>query len=349
MSSGVFSLSAGRSGMSEAITSMTDAEAILQQARRTLDIESRAIECVRDRLDGAFVEAVRMLLEMRGRAIVCGIGKSGAMGRKLAATLASTGTPAYFMHAAEAVHGDLGMLSSEDIAVLITNSGETDEIVRILPLIKRRGAGTIAICGRRESTVGRAVDVLLDASVEREACPLNLAPTSSAVAELALGDALAMALMAARGFSAEDFGQTHPGGALGRRVLLTVDDVMHGDGDNPTVPPDATVEEALLAMTNAAVRGAVTIVDDDGKLLGLFTDGDFRRVVQRERNRDALMERPIREVMTTEPTVVRSGTLAIDALNLMDEREFDNVPVIDAEGRAVGMLDIQDLMKAGLV
>ncbi|MGI5818155.1 MAG: KpsF/GutQ family sugar-phosphate isomerase [Armatimonadota bacterium] len=328
---------------------MVDAARVLQHAQEALELERRAIECVAARLDHRLVRAVEMLLAMRGRVIVCGIGKSGAIGRKLAATFASTGTPAYFMHAAEAVHGDLGMIDAEDIAVLITNSGETDEIVRILPIIKRRGAGTIAICGNENSTVARAADVLLDASVEREACPLNLAPTSSAIAELALGDALAMALMAARGFSAEDFGATHPGGQLGKRVLLTVEDVMHGGESNPAVGLDATVEEALLAMTNAAVRGAVCIVDDDGMLRGLFTDGDFRRVVQEESDRNALMARSIAEVMTDEPTTVRVGTLAYEALNVMDEREFDNLPVVDDDGRAVGMLDIQDLMKAGLV
>jgi arabinose-5-phosphate isomerase len=326
-----------------------DSAAVLRHARAALEIERNAIACVAERLDERLVRAVEMLLAMRGRMIVCGIGKSGAIGRKLAATFASTGTPAYFMHAAEAVHGDLGMINSEDIAMLITNSGETDEIVRILPIIKRRGAGTIAICGNDSSTVARAADVLLDASVEREACPLNLAPTSSAIAELALGDALAMALMAARGFSAEDFGATHPGGQLGKRVLLTVEDVMHGGEENPTVGLKATVEEALLAMTNAAVRGAVCIVDDGGMLRGLFTDGDFRRVVQGEDDRNALMARPIAEVMTDDPTTVRVGTLAYEALNVMDDREFDNVPVIAADGRAVGMLDIQDLMKAGLV
>lgn len=326
-----------------------DATMVLHHAREALEIERRAIECVAARLDDRLVRAVEMLLSMRGRVIVCGIGKSGAVGRKLAATFASTGTPAYFMHAAEAVHGDLGMINSEDIAVLITNSGETDEIVRILPSIKRRGAGTIAICGNEQSTVARAADVLLDASVEREACPLNLAPTSSAIAELALGDALAMALMAARGFSAEDFGATHPGGQLGKRILLKVEDVMHGGDANPTIGLEATVEEALLAMSNAAVRGAVSIVDDEGMLRGLFTDGDFRRVVQDEDDRNALMARPIAEVMTEDPTTVTVGTLAYEALNVMDEREFDNVPVVDADGRAVGMLDIQDLMKAGLV
>jgi len=328
---------------------MIDRDTVLAQARDTLNIESHAIECVASRLGDEFVAAVEALLEMRGRAIVCGMGKSGAVGRKLAATLASTGTPAYFMHAAEALHGDLGMINPDDIALLISNSGETEEIVRILPIIKRRGAGIIAIVGRRESTVGRAADVVLDASVEREACPLNLAPTSSAIAELALGDALAMALMGARGFSAQDFGATHPGGQLGKRVLLRVEDLMHGGDDNPMLSLDTTVEEALLAMTNAAVRGSVAIIDDDGVLRGLFTDGDFRRLMQRETDRNAVMARPISEVMTRDPTTVLAGTLAIEAVNIMDEREFDNMPVIDERGRAVGMIDIQDLMKAGLV
>ncbi len=328
---------------------MIDRDAVLAQARDTLNIESHAIDRVAARLGDEFVAAVEALLEMRGRAIVCGIGKSGAVGRKLAATLASTGTPAYFMHAAEALHGDLGMINPDDIALLISNSGETEEIVRILPLIKRRGAGIIAIVGRRESTVGRAADIALDASVEREACPLNLAPTSSAIAELALGDALAMALMGARGFSAQDFGATHPGGQLGKRVLLRVEDLMHGGDDNPMLSLDTTVEEALLAMTNAAVRGSVAIIDDDGVLRGLFTDGDFRRLMQRETDRNAVMARPISEVMTRNPTTVLAGTLAIEAVNIMDEREFDNMPVVDEDGRALGMIDIQDLMKAGLV
>jgi len=328
---------------------MIDRDAVLAQARDTLDIESHAIDRVAARLGDEFVAAVEALLGMRGRAIVCGIGKSGAVGRKLAATLASTGTPAYFMHAAEALHGDLGMLNPDDIAMLISNSGETEEIVRILPIIKRRGAGIIAIVGRRDSTVGRAADVVLDASVEREACPLNLAPTSSAIAELALGDALAMALMGARGFSAQDFGATHPGGQLGKRVLLRVEDLMHGGDDNPMLSLDTTVEEALLAMTNAAVRGSVAIIDDHGVLRGLFTDGDFRRLMQRETDRNAVMARPIAEVMTRDPTTVLAGTLAIEAVNIMDEREFDNMPVVDARGRALGMIDIQDLMKAGLV
>ncbi len=324
-------------------------EVILEQARETLRIESEAVADLMPRLDERFVEAVELLLAMTGRVIVTGIGKSGAIGRKLASTLASTGTPAYFMHAAEAIHGDLGMITNADVAIMITNSGETAEIVGILPVIKRRGAKMIAICGNENSTVGQAVDVSLDASVECEACPLGLAPTSSALAELALGDALAMALMRARGFTMEEYGETHPGGSLGKRVLLRVEDLVHGGEDNPTVGVGATVEEAVLTMSTAVVRGAVSIVDEAGKLHGLFTDGDFRVLMARGEDRNAIMSRPIVEVMTAKPTVAQVGMLAVEALRIMDEREFDNIPVVDDEGRVVGILDVQDLMKAGIV
>lgn len=324
-------------------------EVILEQARETLRVESEAVADLIPRLDEHFVEAVELLLAMTGRVIVTGIGKSGAVGRKLASTLASTGTPAHFMHAAEAIHGDLGMITDADVVIMITNSGETAEIVGILPVIKRRGAKLIAICGNENSTVGQAVDVSLDASVECEACPLGLAPTSSALAELALGDALAMAVMRARGFTMEDYGETHPGGSLGKRVLLRVEDLVHGGEDNPTVSVDATVEEAVLTMSTAVVRGAVSIVDDEGKLHGLFTDGDFRMLMSRGEDRNAIMSRPIVEVMTAEPTIARTGMLAVEALRVMDEREFDNIPVVDDEGRVVGILDVQDLMKAGIV
>ena len=322
---------------------------ILDQARETLDTESTAVTSLADRLDEDFLNAVKFLLEMKGRAIVCGIGKSGAIGRKLAGTLASTGTPAYFMQAAEAVHGDLGMVHRDDVVILITASGETDEVLRLLPILKRRRAKLVAICGNKNSTVAHQTDAVLDASVEREACPLGLAPTSSTIAELAMGDALAMALMRARGFSVEEFGETHPAGQLGKRILLRVEDLMHGDEDNPTLGAEVTVTDALLAMTNASVRGAVTVVADDGMLLGLFTDGDFRRIMQKEEEPSAVMSRPMAEVMTTSPTTVTVGMLATEAIRIMEEHEFDNMPVVDDEGRAVGMLDIQDLMKAGIV
>ena len=322
---------------------------ILEQARVTLSIESAAVARLADRLDDDFLRAVNYLLEMNGRAIVCGIGKSGAIGRKLAGTLASTGTPAYFMHAAEAVHGDLGMVDHDDVVVLMTASGETDEILRILPMLKRCGAKLVAICGKEGSSVAREADAVLDASVEKEACPLGLAPTSSSMAQLAMGDAVAMALMRARGFTVEEFGERHPAGQLGKRILLRVEDVMHGGDDNPTVGTETTVYETLLEMTNASVRGAVTIVDDRGMLKGLFTDGDFRRLMQNAEDPSTVMPRPIVEVMTRNPTTIAVGTLATEAMRLMEEREFDNMPVVDEEGRALGMLDIQDLMKVGIV
>jgi arabinose-5-phosphate isomerase len=321
----------------------------LHQARETIAIEAQAIRALSDRLDEQFLRAVRLLLSMKGRAVTCGVGKSGAVARKIASTFASTGTPAFFMHPAEAQHGDLGMVTAEDVVILFSNSGETEEVTALLPHIKRVGAAIIAVCGRRESTLAREADVLLDASVEREACPLGLAPTASALAAAALGDALAMALMAARGFTADDYARTHPGGVLGRRVLLRARDLMHSGRDNPTVPLGATVFDALMVMTNAAVRGAVSVVDEDGHLRGLFTDGDFRVLMQREQDWAAVMRRPITQVMTLRPTTISPDALAAEAARIMQSRQFDNLPVVDGQGRAVGMLDIQDLIRAGIV
>ncbi|MGD9520170.1 MAG: SIS domain-containing protein [Armatimonadota bacterium] len=321
----------------------------LQQARETLRVEAQAVASLSERLGEDFERAVRMLLESKGRVVTCGVGKSGCVARKLASTLASTGTPAYFMHPTEAQHGDLGMVTANDVVIVLSNSGETEEVNAILPWIKRVGARLIAVCGRQDSTLGCAADVSLDASVEREACPLGLAPTASAITAMALGDALAMAVMAARGFTAEDYGRTHPGGTLGRRVLLRACDLMHAGDDNPTVALSATVLDALLVMTKASVRGAVSIVDDEGHLCGLFTDGDFRVLMQREQDWAAVMRRPINQVMTVCPTTLPPDALAAEAARVMQERQFDNVPVVDEQGRAVGMLDIQDLIRAGLV
>ncbi|MCD6351971.1 MAG: KpsF/GutQ family sugar-phosphate isomerase [Armatimonadetes bacterium] len=321
----------------------------IEQATRTLRIEAEAVTRLTERIGEAFGKAVGMLLGMKGRAVTTGIGKSGCVARKIASTLASTGTPAFFMHPAEAQHGDLGMVTRDDVVLMFSNSGETDELKAILPWLKRIGAGLIAFCGREESTLAREADVVLDVSVEREACPLGLAPTASALAAMAFGDALAMGVMAARGFTTEDYGRTHPAGALGRRILLRVSDIMHAGDENPTVPMTATVLDALLVMTNASVRGAVSVVDDEGRLRGLFTDGDFRVLMQREQDWAAVMRRAITQVMTLRPTVIAPQVLASEALRIMQERQFDNLPVVDEEGRAVGMLDIQDLMKAGVV
>jgi len=320
-------------------------EKILGQAAETLAIESEAIQAAARRLGEEFVRAAELLLHSPGRVIVSGIGKSGAIGRKVASTLASTGTPAMFVHPAEALHGDLGMICDGDVVLIFSNSGETNEILEILPALKRRKVRLIAICGNLDSTLAQAADVVLDAHCAREACPLGLAPTASAIVQLAIGDALAMALMAARGFTAEEYAARHPGGSLGRRLLLRVGDVMHQGEDNPTVPPEATVMEALLKMSTAPVRGVVSIVDEAGFLQGLFTDGDLRRQMRQAEDPAAVLSQPIRDVMTRQPITVEPDMLAAEALRLMEEREIDNVPVVDAQGRALGMLDIQDLMK----
>ena len=324
-------------------------EQILPQAQLTLRIEVEAIEAAAGRLGDDFIKAAQLLLETRGRVIVCGIGKSGAVGRKIASTLASTGTPAFFVHPAEAMHGDLGMICDGDVVIMLSNSGETNEILDILPAVRRRQVKLIAICGDAGSTLARAADAYVDAACEREACPLGLAPTASALVALALGDALAMSLMAARGFTPEDYAASHPGGSLGRRLLLRVADVMHTGEDNPTLGPEATVMEALLKMSTAPVRGVVTVVDEQGMLRGLFTDGDFRLLMHKTADHTQVMTSSISSVMTARPTVSRPEVLAAEALRIMEEREFDNLPVVDEAGRAVGMVDIQDLMKLRVI
>ena len=322
---------------------------ILEQGRQTLQIEAQAVGDLAGRLGEPFACAVQMLLATRGRTILTGVGKSGAIARKLAGTLASTGSPSAFMHPTDAAHGDLGMITGEDVVIALSHSGESDELNAILPAIKRRGAKLIAICGNPNSTLAQYADAYLDAEVAQEACPLGLAPTASAVAALAMGDALAMAAMVARCFTVDDFAHFHPAGALGRSVLLRVEEVMHSGADNPVVPLNATVLEALMTMSQAAVRGVVTVTDAAGKLRGLFTDGDLRVLMQKTDDPGGLMARPIAEVMTQNPTTCPPDMLAAEALRLMQEREFDNLPVADAEGRAVGVVDIQDLMKAGVV
>jgi arabinose-5-phosphate isomerase len=320
----------------------------LDQARETLEIEAAAVAGLVERLDEEFNRATRMLLTMHGRAVTTGVGKSGAVARKIASTLASTGTPAFYMHPGEAQHGDLGMVTRDDVVIVFSNSGETDEVTALMPALMRLGAAIIAICGRHDSTLVKESEIFLDASVEKEACPLGLAPTASAMAQMAMGDALAMATMAARGFTAEDFGFTHPAGTLGRRVLMRVKDLMHSGDDNPTVTEEATVADALLMMTRATIRGVVSVVDGGGCLLGLFTDGDFRVLMQREGDWAAVMKRPISEAMTRKPTTTSPETMAAEAARMMQDRQFDNLPVVDAGGCSVGVLDIQDLMRAGL-
>ena len=320
-------------------------EAILDLARRTLEIEAAAVASLAGRVDATFLGAVEALLACRGRVVVTGMGKSGHVGGKIAATLASTGTPAFFMHPAEASHGDLGMITGDDVVIALSNSGESAEIAGIVPLIKRRGARLIAMTGNPASTLAREADIHLDAGVAQEACPLNLAPTASTTASLALGDALAVATLHARGFTAEDFARTHPGGSLGRRLLVHVHDVMHQGDALPVVDLGASLKDALLEMTRKGL-GMTAIVDAGGRLAGIFTDGDLRRLLDRDIDVRAAR---IAEVMKTGPRTIAAGALAAEAARVMEEHKVNGLLAVDADGRLVGALNMHDLMRAGVV
>ncbi|GAA4337682.1 KpsF/GutQ family sugar-phosphate isomerase [Pigmentiphaga soli] len=313
----------------------------LASARRTLAIETQALQDLAGRLDDSFVAAVRMLLDCRGRVVVSGIGKSGHIARKIAATLASTGTPAFFVHSAEAVHGDLGMITADDLLVAISYSGTSVELLTVVPLVKRMGARLIAITGRPGSELAQLADVHLDASVAQEACPNNLAPTASTTAALALGDALAVACLAARGFGPEDFARSHPGGALGKRLLTHVSDVMRRGDAVPTVPVTASITEALLEITRKGM--GMTAVVDGGRLVGIFTDGDLRRLIEREGDIRALT---VDRGMTRDPRTIGPDALAVEAAALMDENRKNQLLVVDGDGALIGALHTHDLMAA---
>ncbi|MCL4636416.1 arabinose 5-phosphate isomerase KdsD [Burkholderia sp.] len=317
----------------------------LALARDVLDIEADAVRALRDQLDGGFVQAVALLLGCRGRVVVSGIGKSGHIARKIAATLASTGTPAFFVHPAEASHGDLGMVTSDDVFIGISYSGESEELVAILPLVKRIGAKLIAITGRAGSSLGTLADVNLNAAVSKEACPLNLAPTASTTAALALGDALAVAVLDARGFGSEDFARSHPGGALGRRLLTYVRDVMRSGDDVPSVGLNATLSDALFQIT-AKRLGMTAVVDADGKVAGIFTDGDLRRVLARDGDFRTL---PITEVMTRNPRTIAPDHLAVEAVELMERHRINQMLVVDADGALIGALNMHDLFSKKVI
>ncbi|AOK17795.1 arabinose-5-phosphate isomerase [Burkholderia cepacia] len=317
----------------------------LALARDVLDIEADAVRALRDQLDGGFVQAVALLLGCRGRVVVSGIGKSGHIARKIAATLASTGTPAFFVHPAEASHGDLGMVTSDDVFIGISYSGESEELVAILPLVKRIGAKLIAITGRAESSLGTLADVNLNAAVSKEACPLNLAPTASTTAALALGDALAVAVLDARGFGSEDFARSHPGGALGRRLLTYVRDVMRSGDDVPSVGLDATLSDALFQIT-AKRLGMTAVVDADGKVAGIFTDGDLRRVLARDGDFRTLS---ITDVMTRDPRTIAPDHLAVEAVELMERHRINQMLVVDADGALIGALNMHDLFSKKVI
>lgn len=321
---------------------------IIEQAKEVLSIEAEAILSLIPRIDGQFTKAIQMILACKGRVVVTGMGKSGLVGRKIAATLASTGTPALFLHPAEGIHGDLGMVTTDDIVLALSNSGETTEVIRIIPAIKRIGASIIAMCGCAESTMVKNAEVFLDATVEREACPLGLAPTASTTAALALGDALAVVLSSERKFSQEDFALFHPGGSLGRKLLLTVADVMHAEDDNPVVTIDKTVKEALFVITDKGL-GVTNIVDDKGYLLGIITDGDIRRGLEHGYE---FLDKTVDTIMTKTPRTITADKLAAQALNIMGKnypRPITVLPVVDDNNCAIGIIHLTDLLRQGVV
>lgn len=314
--------------------------------RRVFTVEADALAAVSARLDDDFEAACRLMLRARGRVVCIGMGKSGHVARKIAATLASTGTPAFFVHPGEAAHGDLGMITDADVVLALSYSGESDEILTLMPVLRRQGNAVIAMTGRAASTMARESDVHLDVSVPAEACPLHLAPTSSTTASLAMGDALAVALLEARGFTADDFARSHPAGALGRRLLLHIADVMHAGDALPVVRPDASISEALVEMSQKRL-GLTAIADADGRLAGVFTDGDLRRTLD-----DAqfdLRSTPISRVMTTQPRTIGADVLAVEAAHVMEQHKINGLLVVDAAGRVVGALNIHDLLRARVV
>ncbi|WP_296956724.1 SIS domain-containing protein [uncultured Dialister sp.] len=320
---------------------------VIETASRVLRDEADAVVSLVDKLDGQFEEAVRLIENAKGRVVLTGMGKSGHIARKVAATMASTGTPAFFLHPAEGIHGDLGMVTAEDVVIAYSNSGETAEVLNILPSLKRIGAKLIAVVGKTNSTLAKNADAVLDAGVKREADSLGLAPTSSTTAALALGDALAVCLMERHHFTADNFAIFHPGGSLGKKLLLTVDMVMHKGDENPLISENASVKDALFVMTDKGL-GAVSVVDEEGRLKGLMTDGDVRRGL--EKGMDFLI-RPVREAMTKNPQLISKERLAAEALHRMEQHKphpITVLPVVE-EGKAIGMLHITDLLKQGVM
>lgn len=321
---------------------------MLKIAKEVLEVEAQAILELIPRLNGELEQAIDMILACKGRIIVTGMGKSGLVGRKISATLASTGTPSFFLHPAEGVHGDLGMVTEQDVVIAMSNSGETAEVLQILPSIRRIGAKLIALCGSTNSTLAKAADIFLDVSVKKEACPLGLAPTASTTACLAYGDALAISLVNMRKFSADDFAVFHPGGSLGRKLLLTVDDIMHKGKDNPIIVKDKTVRDALFVITDKGL-GAVTVVDNEGHMQGVLTDGDIRRCLERGYE---FLDLPVQEVMTKTAKMITGEKLAAQALHIMESnkpRPITILPVVDGDKKAVGLLHMTDLVRQGVV
>ncbi|CAM3683813.1 KpsF/GutQ family sugar-phosphate isomerase [Pseudomonas wadenswilerensis] len=327
------------------IFDMSQSSDLIQSAQRTIRFELEAVEGLLAHIDADFVKACELILASKGRVVVVGMGKSGHIGNKIAATLASTGTPAFFVHPAEASHGDMGMITRDDVILALSNSGSTAEIVTLLPLIKRLGIQLISLTGNPDSPLAKAAEVNLDARVAQEACPLNLAPTSSTTAALVLGDALAIALLEARGFTAEDFAFSHPGGALGRRLLLKVENVMHAGEELPQVQRGTLLKDALLEMSRKGL-GMTVVLEADGRLAGIFTDGDLRRSL--DRNID-VHKTLIEDVMTAHGKTARAEMLAAEALKIMEDHKISALVVIDKDERPVGALNMHDLLRAGVM
>ncbi|MCX5702521.1 MAG: KpsF/GutQ family sugar-phosphate isomerase [Candidatus Omnitrophica bacterium] len=317
----------------------------VKRARQVLDIEAKAIIDLKKNINQHFEKAIQFILRSKGRVVVTGMGKAGIIGQKLSATLSSTGTPSLFLHSAEAIHGDLGRVTKEDAVIILSNSGETDEIKKLLPLLKKIGSKIIAITGNPKSLLGRYSDAALNTYVEKEACPLGLAPTASTTAMLAISDALAVCLLESKGFKEKDFAFYHPGGTLGKRLLLKVEDIMRTGKVNPIVYEENTVSSVLLKITEARA-GSATVVDKNGRLKGIFTDGDLRRHLEIDEN---LPKCKIKDVMTKNPTTVNKEMLAAEAMRILQEKKIDEVPVVDKHKHPIGLLDVQDLLRAGLI
>lgn len=323
-------------------------DTMLEQARQVLRLEAEAVLEQVERIDEHFKAAVEMIMACPGRTVITGMGKSGIIGRKMAATLASTGTPSFYLHPAEGIHGDLGMVTEGDVVIALSNSGETGEVLHILPSLRRIGAKLIAMVGNPNSTLAKNSDIVLNVGVSREACPLGLAPTSSTTAALAFGDALALALLSKRKFTASQFAVFHPGGSLGRRLLLTVEDIMHSGDENPLVKADLSVQEALFVITDKGL-GAVSVVDGEGKMLGVLTDGDIRRGLSKGVD---FLKRPVTELMTGSPKTITKDKLAAQALHIMESnrpKPITVLPVVDAENHVIGLLHMTDLVRQGVV
>jgi len=317
----------------------------IKEAKRVLKIESEAIRDLIKGLDKNFDRAIQILSRCKGRVVLTGMGKAGIIAQKISATMSSTGTPSLFLHSAEAIHGDLGKVTKDDVVIALSNSGETEEVRKLLPLVKKMGVKLISFTGNRKSTLAKYSDVVFDVSVKKEACPLGLAPTSSTTAMLAMGDALSVCLLKEKKFKEEDFAFYHPGGALGKRLLLKVEDIMRKGFSNPIVKEDKKVKVVLCDITKARA-GAASVVDKKGRLVGIFTDGDLRRHLESQAD---ILELKIKDVMTKKPITVGKEQLAVEALRILQEKKIDEIPVVDKNHRPAGMLDVQDLLKAGLV